>query len=180
ARLFQKPSAFDLRTVRVFAELRGRSRFLDRLMRAIAQFGPGLFFIEMLFLLVFSIVDRQALGQHGMLATVALAVLGALATKAVIDQIAARVGRVRPFVRLGFIPLIGKSAADPSFPSNHAGGAFSLAVCLALHVPSVAAVCFAIAVLLVFARLYVGVHYVSDIVAGALIGALIGAICGIL
>jgi undecaprenyl-diphosphatase len=180
ARPFQKPYAFDLHAVQLFAALRGRSRFIDHLMLGVARFGPALFFVEMLLLLITSVIRRQALGEHGMLAAVALAVLGALATKAVIDQIAARVGRVRPFVRFRFIPLISKSATDPSFPSNHAGGAFSLAVCLAIHVPSAAVVCLAIAVLLVLARLYVGVHYVSDIVAGALIGGLIGAICGIL
>jgi undecaprenyl-diphosphatase len=61
--------------------------------------------------------------------------------------------------------------ASPSFPSGHATTAFAAAVALALLVPRWRWWALAFAAVVAYSRVYLGVHYWSDIVAGALLGA---------
>ena len=57
-----------------------------------------------------------------------------------------------------------------SFPSGHATVSFACATTLALAVPRLAVPLYALAVLISFSRVYVGVHYPLDVLAGALLG----------
>ena len=63
-----------------------------------------------------------------------------------------------------------------SFPSNHAANTFAVATFMSLLVCHwrMSAVCFAWALLSCFSRVYLGVHYPSDILCGAMLGALVG------
>lgn len=61
-------------------------------------------------------------------------------------------------------------SGDPSFPSDHATAAFAIAVSLLLRSRRVGYLALGMAVLLAVARVAVGVHYPSDVLAGALIG----------
>lgn len=89
------------------------------------------------------------------------------------------VGRPRPFVpHPGLLVLVGKTH-DYSFPSDHASIAGAIVVALFVagrHRLAILAV--AIAITLAFARVYVGVHYPSDVVAGLVLGGLVAAIGG--
>ena len=60
-----------------------------------------------------------------------------------------------------------------SFPSGHATVSFACATVLALAVPRLRAPLFLLAALIAFSRVYVGVHYPFDVVAGAVLGVLI-------
>lgn len=81
------------------------------------------------------------------------------------------VARTRPYyVVEGLIPLI-KKPTEFSFPSGHAGSSFASACVLYRRLPKKFGVPILIlAVLISFSRLYVGVHYPSDVLAGALTG----------
>jgi undecaprenyl-diphosphatase len=57
-----------------------------------------------------------------------------------------------------------------SFPSGHATVAFASATVLALAVPRLRWPLFALAALIAFSRVYVGVHYPGDVLAGAVLG----------
>jgi undecaprenyl-diphosphatase len=57
-----------------------------------------------------------------------------------------------------------------SFPSGHATVAFACATVLALAVPRLRLPLFALAALIAFSRVYVGVHYPFDVLAGAALG----------
>jgi undecaprenyl-diphosphatase len=58
-----------------------------------------------------------------------------------------------------------------SFPSGHAATSFACAATLAWFVPRRVAVClYVLAGLIAFSRVYVGVHYPLDVLAGALLG----------
>ncbi len=60
-----------------------------------------------------------------------------------------------------------------SFPSGHATVSFACATVLALAVPRLWAPLYALAVLISFSRVYVGVHFPLDVLAGAVLGVLI-------
>jgi membrane-associated phospholipid phosphatase len=80
--------------------------------------------------------------------------------------------RPRPFVTYPFI--IQKSPVhSPSFPSGHASYAFSMATSLSIAYPKwyiiVPSMLYASTV--GYSRMYLGVHYPSDIIAGAITGA---------
>ena len=60
--------------------------------------------------------------------------------------------------------------ATYSFPSGHATVSFACAATLALAVPRLSIPLYTLAVLISFSRVYVGVHYPLDVVAGAILG----------
>ena len=70
-------------------------------------------------------------------------------------------------------PLVSLPATS-SFPSGHATVAFACATMLALAVPRLRWPLVALAALIAFSRVYVGVHYPLDVLAGAALGVLIG------
>jgi undecaprenyl-diphosphatase len=69
-------------------------------------------------------------------------------------------------------PLVD-TPATYSFPSGHATVSFACATTLALAVPRLAVPLYALAVLISFSRVYVGVHFPLDVVAGAVLGVAI-------
>ena len=69
-------------------------------------------------------------------------------------------------------PLVDLPATY-SFPSGHATVSFACATVLALAVPRLAWPLYALAVLISFSRVYVGVHYPFDVLAGAVLGVAI-------
>jgi membrane-associated phospholipid phosphatase len=80
--------------------------------------------------------------------------------------------RDRPFIT--YPDIRKKSAAgSPSFPSGHTSGAFALATSMSLTYPKwyVIAVSYTWAGTVAYSRMDLGVHYPSDILAGAIIGA---------
>jgi undecaprenyl-diphosphatase len=69
-------------------------------------------------------------------------------------------------------PLL-ESPSTYSFPSGHATVSFACATVLALAVPRLRWPLFALAALVAFSRVYVGVHYPGDVLAGAVLGVVI-------
>jgi undecaprenyl-diphosphatase len=81
------------------------------------------------------------------------------------------VQRPRPYLD-GLTHLIIAPSADGSFPSDHATAAAAIAATFLLHGMKGRGVVYSGAALLVcLSRVYVGTHYISDVLAGALIGA---------
>jgi undecaprenyl-diphosphatase len=66
-------------------------------------------------------------------------------------------------------PLL-ESPSTYSFPSGHATVSFACATVLALAVPRIRVPLFVLAALISFSRVYVGVHYPFDVLAGAVLG----------
>ena len=69
-------------------------------------------------------------------------------------------------------PLL-ESPSTYSFPSGHATVSFACATVLALAVPRLRWPLYALATLIAFSRVYVGVHFPFDVLAGAVLGVLL-------
>lgn len=78
--------------------------------------------------------------------------------------------RPRPFVTHDIVQLIPHSA-NASFPSDHATGAFVIAVSFWLFHKKVGWAWLTLALGIAFSRVWVGVHYPGDVLAGITLGA---------
>lgn len=85
------------------------------------------------------------------------------------------IGRVRPYELVEGLKCIVAPARDASFPSGHTGASFSSAVSMYRQVPKRLAVFFIVlASLIAVSRLYVGIHYPTDVLGGFVTGSGIG------
>ncbi len=66
--------------------------------------------------------------------------------------------------------------ASSSFPSGHATTSFAAAMAVAVLMPRLRWPALALATLVALSRVYLGVHFALDVIAGALIGTLIGVV----
>ncbi|MCA0445001.1 MAG: phosphatase PAP2 family protein [Bacteroidetes bacterium] len=83
------------------------------------------------------------------------------------------IDRVRPSNALPDVYLLVKRTMSDSFPSSHAANFFAGATLLTWFYRKTAWICFSLATLVALSRPYVGVHYPSDILGGAVLGSLL-------
>jgi len=95
-----------------------------------------------------------------------LVLLADAAANGVSDALKAAVGEHRPH---GYDPLIGLPHSS-SFPSGHATMSFACATVLAVLEPRTAPLLFTLAAAIAYSRLYLGVHWPVDVLAGAALG----------
>ncbi len=79
----------------------------------------------------------------------------------------------RPRPVLDGLPPLGGAPSSLSFPSAHALSSFAVATAMVRVDPATAAT-FGVALLLSLGRPYLGMHYPSDVLAGAALGVLLG------
>ena len=144
-----------------------RQPWLNPVVEAYTRLGnAGLLWIVISAVMLCSPKTRKA----GALALLAM-VLGLLCTNVVLKHL---VGRTRPWIDVaGLIPLVNEP--DPnSFPSGHTSAAFAAGMIWARALPVrwMRAAAAVLALCMGLSRLYVGVHYLTDVLAGAVVGTL--------
>lgn len=139
---------------------------------------PLLFYVEIseaLFLstlVVVFLLARGAAHAAWRRASVAAALSAGVAL-AIGKVIAEIVDRSRPFVvDPNGVHLFSPHAPDPGFPSDHATAAFAIAVAILLRKGSWGVFALAAAAVLSIGRVALGVHFPSDVLAGAALGSL--------
>lgn len=147
-----------------------RAAWLDPIVVFYTNLGNGglLFIAAAMILLLF-----RATRRAGASAGIAMAA-GLLITNLTIKPL---VARPRPWVVMEGLQTLVTSGDMNSFPSGHTTAAFAFGVALCAVLPQKWAKAAALiaAALMGFSRLYVGVHFPTDV----LVGAVIGTVCGL-
>ncbi len=82
----------------------------------------------------------------------------------------------RPYEKYDFTPVVRKQTKGKSFPSRHTVSAFIIAMAFMYIEVKLGIIMLVIAALIGMTRVLCGVHFIRDVISGALIGAVIGAI----
>lgn len=149
--------------------LAGRSATVDQLMLALGQtsslYLPG------------TLAFGYWLWLKRREAVIGMAVLGGvfLIGDLVGAQVKHLVGRLRPCHALTGVQQLSGCGGTFSFPSNHAVNTAAAAACLQVWYPATGWVTWPLVAVIGFSRVYVGGHYVSDVLGGWVIGGLFGA-----
>lgn len=145
-----------------FIQTHMRTPFLDSFFTRITHLGDaGTVWILIAVILLFTKKYRKA--GIGMLIVMLIAnIIG--------DQIIKPlVGRARPFTYRD-IQLLIPPPGRFSFPSGHTASSFGAAVFLYLYDKKLGTPAFILAALIAFSRLYLYVHYPTDVLGGILLG----------
>jgi undecaprenyl-diphosphatase len=84
------------------------------------------------------------------------------------------IDRARPYETIESARLLTPNEYDPSFPSGHAEMSLLAATVVSRFHPEYAKYLYAFSFIVVLSRVYVGVHFPGDVVAGMIIGIIIG------
>lgn len=145
----------------------GHWAWLDNTMMVVSKYGPLVFGIYLIGLW-FTGDSIKEVEQNRKQALYAF--FSALLALGINQMISHAWLRERPYVNHPVNRLLPVSE-DPSFPSDHATGVFSIAGSLFGHTAG-STVLLMFAMLVALSRVYVGLHYPSDILGGMLTGVI--------
>lgn len=141
----------------------GQYRLIRHFFRAISRMGDGMFW----YLLMLMILLTQ--GQTGMYACLHMLAAGLTGTL-VYKWLKQRTSRPRPFQVRQDVLLSGTPLDHFSFPSGHTLHAVAFGMVAVQHYPQLLVVVYPFVVLVGVSRVVLGLHYPSDVLAGAAIG----------
>jgi undecaprenyl-diphosphatase len=132
--------------------------------RLISWLGDGWFWYALMSSLPF------VYGSSAWNATAHMAVTGAV-TLLLYKSIKSRAVRERPYITHAAIHCVSAPLDRYSFPSGHTMHAVAFAIVMLRYFPEWSSVLVAFASLVALSRVVLGLHYPTDVAAGALLGA---------
>ncbi|MBU5437800.1 phosphatase PAP2 family protein [Tissierella sp. MSJ-40] len=140
-----------------------KNRFLDLFMYRITDLGGAIFSTLFLISLVFFGSKRMKLiGLEG------LTILSI--SQIIVHTLKKLLSRERPYKILENLNTFGINMKDYSFPSGHTTASFSIATTIALNMPKLSIVALFLAMIIGISRIYLAVHYPTDVAAGIILG----------
>lgn len=156
----------DLTIFNYLYSFTGQFFWLDFLAHFLAKYLP---FVLIIILFLLFIKDNKKYGL-----TLLKSIGAGFFTKLfIVTPIELLVPRERPFVKLGLDPLVSKSA-DPALPSSHAAFFFAFSTVVFFSHKKLGIFFYVCSTLIVLARVYTGLHWPTDILAGSMIGIATG------
>lgn len=164
-RLFYK---FDEYFINMFNK-RIKNRYFDKIMYYITNIGGAISStIISAALIFFGDVKIRFLG---------IELLTAIMFSQFFVQIFKRtLGRQRPYKVLDDLNTFGIDMKDYSFPSGHTTASFCMATVISANYPQLLLFAMLFAFLIGISRIYLGVHFPSDVLAGAILGITCGLV----
>ncbi|WP_231686805.1 phosphatase PAP2 family protein [Bacillus sp. JCM 19034] len=138
---------------------------LASIMKYFTHFGGATFTI--VFTLSLSIFASGSLQRAGWIALFSLTISHLIVT--VIKKI---IPRNRPYLVLQNVTVVDNPFKDHSFPSGHTTAIFSILVPLMITYPFLILPLLIVAVIVGLSRIVLGLHYPSDVLAGATLGGI--------
>lgn len=146
-----------------------RTPLADRLMVGITQLGSG----GILWIVWAAVLLRRPETRRQSAAVLLALGLSALCCNLTLKPL---VARTRPCDLNAAVSLLVARPADYSFPSGHTSSSFAAAAALCFSGAKYRWLAVVLAVLIGFSRLYLYVHFPTDVLAGAALGTLLGAV----
>ncbi|MCD7746745.1 MAG: phosphatase PAP2 family protein [Firmicutes bacterium] len=147
--------------------------FLDAVLSTVTHLGDaGIFWIILSIVLLFPKKTRRV----GITMGISL-IIGLLICNLAIKPL---VARIRPYDLLGTTPYIISAESDYSFPSGHATACFECATAIFIYSKKWGAAAYVLAAVVGFSRLYLFVHYPSDVICGAILGVIDGILAALI
>lgn len=152
-----------------FLDVNRLARATPGLHRPLALYaGDGVALFAVLLLLSWWLARRD--GDLRRVAIALWAPIGTLLALGVNQLLVTAVGEPRPYTVLPHVLVLGCRGSDYSFPSDHAVMAGAVAIGTVLAHRRLGLVTAALAVLMAFARVYIGVRFPLDVAAGLIVG----------
>lgn len=154
---------FKDKSIFYFLNTRLNCKIFNRLMPLFTELGGVVFSLLLPILLI--IINNRASRNIG------FEILFSMALSQVVVQILKRsLTRERPYNILKDINTFDIILKDYSFPSGHTTAAFITAVHLLIYLPQLTTIFLLIAMLVGVSRIYLAVHYPSDVLVGVIVG----------
>ena len=152
-----------------------RSDLLDKIVLFLTSLGNGgfLWILISVLLMVVPAIGKESKEDKEKRRKTGICMFLSLAITAIIVNVILKnsVQRLRPFqVDSSIIPLI--TPGEYSFPSGHSASSFAAATCILLRHRKFGIFAMLFAGVIAFTRLYLFVHFPTDVLAGMLVGTL--------
>jgi undecaprenyl-diphosphatase len=158
--------------LKIFHFLNQRTNIVifDKFMNTITHTGGATFTIlTTVLLILFGDSTWKMIGMQALLSLAISHIPAAIAKKTY--------PRKRPYQVIEGTNLCRRPLRDHSFPSGHTTAIFSVVTPIVVTFPAISIVLITLALIVGISRIYLGLHYPTDVLAGIVLGTTTGFIC---